>query len=253
MLTPAITVVPALSLLLIICSSGFGAAQFMEIPSGVRFPYPYHVALTKNGAYICGGSFITFTVVLTAARCVIRETPDKLKIMANITALNSRYAEILNISRFLIHPKYNGISNDIALVEVHKSDAGYLVTRINMADDDAEYPENQNATFMGFGGINSKQANPLRVGYAVIWRRLYCSKEYIPGVTKKIICAGDPYKSNILCKGNTGSPLVVDGKLYGVGIYTCGVLRSPFLFTYVAPYRHWINKHLPIGFEKRIQ
>ncbi|XP_064470528.1 U21-ctenitoxin-Pn1a-like isoform X2 [Ornithodoros turicata] len=84
--------------------------------------FPWHVRLhitVKDTSFLCGGSLITPTVVVTAAHCVDKDSPD-VTVIGGLqwdeppSAVQHRKAE-----KFKIHPRTSGHCRvDIALIKL---------------------------------------------------------------------------------------------------------------------------------------
>ena len=106
------------------------------------------------------------------------------------------------------------------------------------------------ACLSGFGQVNGKGQMPNRLQFANIkvWLRKICIR-YLPYIGREgMVCAGDKSGQPKSCYGDSGSPLVLDGKLYGIVSFGfgCGTPNTPSVFTYVPLYRCWIEKYVKL-------
>ncbi|KAG7197996.1 hypothetical protein KM043_016221 [Ampulex compressa] len=60
------------------------------------------------------------------------------------------------------------------------------------------------------------------------------------------LCANDPSTSRGSCKGDSGGPLTVNGKLVGLVSWAraCSLTTFPTVYTRVSSYINWINEHM---------
>lgn len=97
----------------------------------------------------------------------------------------------------------------------------------------------------GFGYTNNNllPSMKLMLGTTMIAATMDCSSDRLP-LGDYALCTSN---GSYTCLGDTGGPLVCDGKL--VGIITmgmdCGVFNSFSIYTNISMYNHWIRSHNP--------
>ncbi|KRF97469.1 uncharacterized protein Dwil_GK28114 [Drosophila willistoni] len=213
---------------------------------------PYFATLIKEEEQSCGGSLISQTMVLTAAHCTLGAHPSQMDVIVGTNDLSVPSENRFSVAQFIRHPLHSpySVDFDIALVRLSKPvPLGPLVQTILLADADSEYPEGETATISGFGAINHHRDRQsfLRYAEVPIWSEKECRNKKYPFITERNICAGTSAGIVSSCYGDSGGPLTVDNKLYGVVSwgYKCG-RTGPGVYSYVPAYRCWIfqNAHI---------
>ena len=82
--------------------------------------YAYQVSIQSAwGSHFCGGSVIDDTWILTAAHCMVGETPDNVRVETGLLRL-SQGGEVHSVAEIIVHQNYNPntMHNDIALIRL---------------------------------------------------------------------------------------------------------------------------------------
>lgn len=104
------------------CGCSFRAAVISRIFNGEVAPlqtWGWIVSIRMNNSYICGGTLITSSSIVTALSCVSRFLPSQIVVSAGNQVLTGA-KQTRAVSRLILHPEmnwYNGINN-IALITV---------------------------------------------------------------------------------------------------------------------------------------
>ncbi|XP_058802995.1 chymotrypsin-like elastase family member 1 [Phymastichus coffea] len=206
----------------------------------------------------CGGFIIDNYNVLTAAHCIsdYRNDPNKFSVvvgsvnLSDPTASGKRY----QIRQIKVHPNYrsnNGWPNDIAMLR--------LVTPIifNNYVRPAVLParnetlrHGQPAIVSGYGQLNdtSRLSPILYTTKVFIESNSNCQKFYgsqYP-IQSTNVCTRHPNQITGFCRGDSGGPLTVNGKVVGIVSYSiengcAGRSRGPQVYTRVSEYINWIE------------
>ncbi|KAK5639811.1 hypothetical protein RI129_010622 [Pyrocoelia pectoralis] len=206
--------------------------------------FPYQISLQYYDSHICGGSIIGPNKVLTSAHCTSGRSASSLRIRHSSTFQGSQ-GVVVQVARIVEHPKYNpsDSSNDVSVLTIteyiKKSD---IAKPINMVEADA-VEGNRKAVCTGWGTLSSGGLSPLELQAVEVEEidRTECNKSYFGGITDTMICFASPGKDS--CHGDTGGPLVVDGKQIGIVSwgYGCGHLDYPGVYSHVAALRTFID------------
>nr|XP_034195401.1 chymotrypsin-2-like [Osmia lignaria] len=216
--------------------------------------FPYQVSLQNKDSsfHFCGGSVLNENYVITAAHCVEGKTAASIKVIAgtiNLAAQKSEY----NVKKIIIHEKYDEADswkNDIALLKVDKSFVkSQQVAFVPLPPKNQVVKANDKAVVSGWGRL--WQGGPTTVHLQrvniMIADQEYCKYTYkgSQNIYDSQICAYDPSVGKGPCHGDSGGPLIVNGRLTGLVSWLrgCGNTYSPAVFTRVSAYIEWIKSN----------
>ncbi|XP_078042646.1 chymotrypsin-2-like [Augochlora pura] len=213
---------------------------------------PYQVSLQTASNHFCGGSILNADYVITAAHCVVSKSPANITVVAgtvNLTRPNSvHYAE-----KIYYHDKYNASDswvNDIALIKVKpRFVKTALISFVPLPSPSEVVKANDEAIVSGFGRLayNGERTKLLHWVNITIASQNYCRDIYQgeENIYATHLCAYDPSAVRGHCKGDSGGPLMVRGKLAGLvsWSYNCAHTVYPSVYTRVSSYLDWIKKY----------
>lgn len=231
--------------------------------------YPWQAAVLKkeqyDNVYVCGGSIIDGSHLLTAAHCVKGYRPEELRIRLGEWDVNNDSEFFPNIELDVlsinIHPEYypGNLYNDIALIKLD----GFVdfqrnphISPICLPDVFQDFA-GQRCWVTGwgkdsFGDVGNYQNVLKEVDVPVLshfdcerkLKRTRLGLDFVlhPGFT----CAGGE-EGKDACKGDGGGPLVceVNGVWQLAGIVSwgvgCGQFDVPGVYVKVGQYQDWIQ------------
>lgn len=218
-----------------------------------------------SSAYVCGGSLIDTSVILTAAQCIIGKEPKQFKV--HLGEWGTRGTDTLfplqvrNVVEFVLHPEYDDqtLLNDVALLYLDKpAEISSSVNTICLPPSDTIFDY---SSCLATGGTrmeeNSKKMYKKPIELPVVprpqcesWLRETRLGQYFR-LHDNFICAGGEPGTKT-CGGDAGSPLVcpiagTKNRYYQAGIASwdigCGD-HAPGVYANVAVYRQWIDDEL---------
>lgn len=205
---------------------------------------PWQVAIIQSNTFICGGSVISPSWVLTAAHCIYGNVSKRHAVRAGSDNFKIG-GQLRIIDRVTYHGGYNPKTsvNDIALLRTSRPfKLNSNVQAVRLPSNDHE-PDSY--FISGWGTLTESSARPtkyLRGVNVFPVKRRSCSTSYrgVGQVTEKQLCAFAPKHDS--CQGDSGGALTSQGTQYGIVSYGFGCARANFpgIYTKVFSYRTWI-------------
>lgn len=181
-------------------------------------------ALVLPSGYLCGGSILDATHVVTAAHCVYDEKtgaitpPTAVQVRAGITNRNTagQHPTVVGVT---MNPAYNPFkaTGDAAILTLQAPGLtlnGTTVAAIPLADASTTV-DGVDLRLSGWGSTAQRAPNDQHIGSAVtdlqiangLHTQVACSAVYAPFDADQLLCAGQPNLD--ACQGDSGGPLAV--------------------------------------------
>lgn len=199
--------------------------------------YPFVTRLTVSrdqGNFLCGGSLIDQSHVLTAAHCVDR-APRAVRATVGQTNRNDESQGVVrDVTNVSIHPNFNLQKNsayDVAVLKLDRPIRNIQPIALARPKTEANKPK-EKATVAGYGRTSEGGATSdrLREAQVPIVSGKSCKADYaneeaeLEVFPKIMICAGKNTGGVDACQGDSGGPLFrkINGKLRQIGIVSFG-------------------------------
>ncbi|KAG8177676.1 hypothetical protein JTE90_021975 [Oedothorax gibbosus] len=221
--------------------------------------FPYVIALYDTGNYICTGSIISKTSILTAAHCVVRRGElrpvENLHAIAGVANRSSSKGVFIEFKDFKVHPEYDEQNSDLAILETTAPiKFNDRVKPICIANENIGSLLLSRVAAVGWGQTNRNMTIPelpdtVQYVYQRVTGNLKCQVLYFGrAVPSSGMCATSLLSG--ICGGDSGGPLVYKLKgapvLVGMASYVnaltgCGHLLGPAVFTRISSYTKYIK------------
>ncbi|KAJ8675711.1 hypothetical protein QAD02_011497 [Eretmocerus hayati] len=237
--------------------------------------YPFMASIRYAGELICGGSIISPNAILTAAHCMKdKDFLDLLYVKVGNSDINFR-GSWHQVAEIIEHEKYqelNGVQrmmNDIALLKLKEpikidNRTTRMIQLLEESDDARNY---RSGTLIGWSLyptiINLTVPNPNGNGTIAekrVIERLPANLRPVPlEIASDEACSELAPQDNldiqfcaytrrrVPCNGDSGSPLVVNGRQGGIASWIfgdCSVDSNTVYFTNVAKFTKWIDEKM---------
>ncbi|KAG5681849.1 hypothetical protein PVAND_011257 [Polypedilum vanderplanki] len=246
-----------------------------------QFPYIVNV---RGVLFTCGGALISDRFVLTAGHCLMgtSDLDDVVVILGAHNYYNNGETGRLEIHsrKFWVHENFSMplAENDLAIIELPYSvNFTDQIQPIKIATDEnfeEKINNNENETIAvtsgwGYQNIDYEPAEILQTARMKLMPFEECKKfqsHFIEKVTSNHICAigydNRPGHATMLCGGDSGSPLTIDGQLIGITSYIkdaengtalhyndCKTEIAPAVFIRIPSYLKWISEKTHMEFK----
>ena len=247
----------------------FTAAPSMAVVGGHNAApgaYPSIAEITFGSSFLCTGTLIAPTWVLTAGHCgsvtgaavgTPASWPPQL-IDVRIGSNKSGQGEKVAVSRVIVEPDYLATSgHDITLLQLSRSSTK-TPTHVVGAGGAGLWAPSTLEDIVGFGTTSEGGNTPatLQKAKVPITTDAYCAGAYSDFDATSMVCAGYPQGGTDTCQGDSGGPMfghdaagalkVVGATSFGDG---CARPNKPGVYARVGGnvLREWIRSVAPAG------
>lgn len=202
----------------------------------------FTVAVLEDGRFICSGSVISPTRVLTAAHCATVNA-TRLAVITGRTAIGATGGEVIGVTGYSAHPENNvrTFRHDMAVLALASPTSAPVIQLATPEEDAAVTALGAPLSVAGFGRRNPFGFGKPKGGLlfsAALFSRPGCKKYGSRFDPALMICAnGAQFRRQFrvrlmrsACPGDSGGPLVAQtpSGLRQVGVVSFG-LSNPFL------------------------
>jgi len=222
-----------------------------------RGEFPHMIQLQYGDSHMCGASLIKQDYVLTAAHCVVGQSPNTLKVVAGQHSLNGDDGteQIGEIENIIVHPKYGsaGYDYDIAVLKLKNPFTfNDNVEKIELYTQ-TDVPKGVKAQTSGWGRLTAGGPIPdiLQKLTVNLYEDSVCNGAYGSTFTSNMVCAGNIDGGHCVCNGDSGSPLYIEegGKKLQIGIVSwgnpCANKGYPAAYTEVGSFIKFVQENVP--------
>jgi len=225
-------------------------------PACPNCKYDFMVSLQSNGwwgsGHFCGGSLVREDWVVTAAHCVLGDSPGNIQVKIGLHNVNGTTGSVTrNVSEIIIHPNYNSnsLNNDYALLRLSSPITNF--EPIQLATSDNHDDEPVISTTMGWGATQSGGSSSAILLEVDVPIDNSCGSYSNSSITNNMVCAGDGNGGEDSCQGDSGGPLIMtnsDGEYELIGIvswgYGCAEAQYPGVYSRIYPRLSWFFQYI---------
>lgn len=204
---------------------------------------PYLVYLRQRGSFICGGSLISPSCVLSAAHCVYAAQPKDYTVHAGASRLDEVAAVVRAVAAFHISPQYVPTNFDMDVAILQLTEQVPLGRISTIATCHSPPAANAYVRISGWGVTHEGAPDPAAQVRSTLVRVLShseCQLAYAgqAQLSDSMLCAAIRGLRDS-CSGDSGGPLVYRGQLCGIVSWGFGCARVayPGVYTSVASRR----------------
>lgn len=217
-----------------------------------QFPYQAGLVCTIGmSKFLCGGSVISETFVLTAAHCAQGST-DIIIYLGATKFSDAPVHHTIHADQVHVHPKYNPrtISHDIALLEMPFTPFSAAIKAVKLPALSTSYSTyaGDEAISSGWGltSDNGPVSKTLQFAPLNIINNSVCKKDFGVLITANKLCTANVGGVST-CQGDSGGPLVLAASKVQVGVVSFGSNKGceigiSAVYTRVTSYRNWIEE-----------
>ena len=179
---------------------------------GSASTYPFIANLQESGSFICGGTILSTTKILTAAHCAVDGSASQFRFRVGSLNYNSG-GTLASVSKVAVHPKYDAdtVDYDVAVMTLSTPlTLSSTVAAAKLVASGAEPAAGKSTTVIGWGLTreDGSVSSTLRQVTVPVVNFNTCKSDYsrLGPVTARMFCAAASGKDS--CNGDSGGPIV---------------------------------------------
>lgn len=199
---------------------------------------PYLVYLRQRGSFICGGSLISPSCVLSAAHCVYAAQPQDYTVHAGASRLDEEAAVVRAVAAFHISAQYAPTNFDMDVAILQLAEQVPLGRISTIATCHSPPAANAYVRISGWGVTHEGAPDPAAQVRSTLVRVLShseCQLAYAgqAQLSDSMLCAAIRGLRDS-CSGDSGGPLVYRGQLCGIVSWGFGCARVAYPGVYTS-------------------
>ncbi|XP_034028215.1 acrosin [Thalassophryne amazonica] len=237
--------------------------------------WPWQVSIQLLSTHLCGGTILSYHVVLSAAHCFYKYrtiSADHFRVLAGLHVLSApgKHSQVHGIKKVTIHQDYGDDTHDSDVALVHLKSplvfSDYIQPVCIPHNVSHEIILSFTACFIsGWGSLiyNGSPVDRLQEAEVELIDSTKCnlSTWYNGHITTNMICAGLEVGGIDTCQGDSGGPLQCYSEekqsFYQVGVTSfgeeCGLPLRPGVYVRTSRFSDWLNTKLETSGSERRQ
>nr|DAA64580.1 TPA_exp: chymotrypsin 5 [Locusta migratoria] len=219
-----------------------------------RGQFPHQAAVIMDDSYLCGGSLISTSVVLTAGHCASGFSTWAVSLGGNRRSGSEDGRITITTRSATVHSGYSSVTltNDVAVIFLGTNvDLTTYIQLVNLPSRSqaGNTFEGQSVTVSGWGltADNGNTADALQYTTLSVISNSLCSSYYGSSIVSSTLCATGSNRQST-CNGDSGGPMVIGSQgsytLVGVVSFVSGRGCSsgdPSGYARVTSFLDWIS------------
>ncbi|MCJ1323548.1 hypothetical protein MMC10_000209 [Thelotrema lepadinum] len=179
---------------------------------GSATTYPFIANLQESGSFICGGTILSTTKILTAAHCAVVASASQFRFRVGTLTYNSG-GTLVSVASKAVHPKYNAntVDYDVAVMTLATPlTFSSTIAAAKLVASGTEPTAGESTTVIGWGTTSEggSVSSTLRQVSVPVVSLATCKSDYSGDgtVTARMFCAAASGKDS--CNGDSGGPIL---------------------------------------------
>ncbi|NWH73622.1 KLK8 protein, partial [Piaya cayana] len=214
---------------------------------GTSCELPWQAALFQGHKFICGGTLVARSWVVTAAHCYVPGSID-VRLGARSRKESGAAEQWRRSAKAFRFPGYDESTKDGDLMLLRLLLPARLGRHVQPLPVAAGCPvPGRTCQISGWGSTTSPEVTfpeDLHCTKVTIVSEERCRRIYPGSITPNMVCAGESRTRADSCQGDSGGPLMCDGRLQGIvswGPGVCGDPEKPGVYVNLCKYTRWLE------------